>query len=58
MAVPILNQSSSGIRDNIGAFGGDPGNVVAIGHSVGASAIGFHLTSYRGSRGVPFQKAM
>ena len=47
-----------GIRDNIGVFGGDPENVVAVGQSVGAMAIGLHLISYSGKRGVPFQKAM
>ena len=49
---------SLGIRDNIGAFGGDPENVVAIGQSVGGLAIGLHLVSYQGKHGVPFQKAM
>lgn len=47
-----------GVRNNIEAFGGDPGNVVAIGQSVGASSIALHLLSYPGTRGVPFQKAM
>ncbi|KAL8706321.1 MAG: hypothetical protein Q9201_000640 [Fulgogasparrea decipioides] len=46
------------IRNNIKAFGGDPGNVIAIGQSVGASSIALHLVSYSGARGVPFQKAM
>lgn len=46
------------IHDNIGAFGGDPDNIVAMGQSVGASSIGLHLTSYKGIRGVPFQKAI
>ncbi|KAL9112657.1 MAG: hypothetical protein Q9187_007740 [Circinaria calcarea] len=46
------------VRDNIEAFGGDPENVTAIGQSVGASSIGLHLVSYKGRRGVPFQKAM
>lgn len=47
-----------GIHDNIEAFGGDPENVVAVGQSVGAMAIGLHLVSYAGTEGVPFQKAM
>ena len=47
-----------GVHDNIEAFGGDPNKVSAIGHSVGGSSIGLHLTSYGGKRGVPFQKAM
>lgn len=46
------------VRDNIEAFGGDPGNVVAVGQSVGAMAIGLHLLSYSGTQGVPFQKAV
>ncbi len=53
-----LLMKSPGIRDNIEAFGGDPGNVVAVGQSVGAMAIGLHLISYSGALGVPFQKAM
>lgn len=46
------------VRDHISAFGGDPGQVTAIGQSVGGAHIGLHLTSYRGEKGVPFQKAM
>ena len=40
------------------SLGGDPGNVVAIGQSVGGSSIALHLLSCSGTRGVPFQKAM
>ena len=47
-----------GVRENIGTFGGDPDNVVAVGQSVGAASIALHLVSYSGTRGVPFQKAM
>ena len=54
----LILRGNLGISDNIGAFGGDPGNVVALGQSVGASSIGLHLVSYSGTRGVPFQKAM
>ena len=48
----------TGIHTNIAAFGGEPNNIMAIGQSVGAMAIGLHLTSFGGNRGVPFQKAM
>ncbi|CAM5643818.1 Para-nitrobenzyl esterase [Streptomyces alboniger] len=33
------------VRDNAGAFGGDPGNVTVAGVSFGASAVAGHLTS-------------
>lgn len=32
--------------------------VTAIGQSVGASDIGLHLTSFNGTKGVPFRRAM
>ncbi len=47
-----------GVRNNIEAFGGDPENIIAVGQSVGAMAIGLHLVSYGGNQGVPFHKAM
>lgn len=47
-----------GVRDKVEAFGRDPGNVVAVGHRVGAMAIGLHLVSYAGTQGVPFQTAV
>lgn len=53
-----LTRTQSGIHDNIPAFGGDSNNVVAMGQSVGAMAVGLHLVSFGGSQGVPFQKAM
>lgn len=46
------------MRDKIAPFGGDPGNVVAVGQSVGASSIGLHIVSYDGKQGIPFQKAV
>lgn len=46
------------VRDNIEKFGGDPNSITAVGQSVGASDIGLHLTSYGGTRGVPFQRAI
>ena len=54
----VLRSYHLGVRDNIEAFGGDSGNIVAIGQSVGATSIGLHLVSYRGTQGVPFQKAL
>ena len=53
-----MSLTSTGVKENIAAFGGDPDNITAIGQSVGASAIGLHLTSYAGKQGVPFHKAM
>ena len=53
-----IDNERLGIRDNIAAFGGDSDNVVAVGQSVGAMAVGLHLVSFGGSQGVPFQKAM
>ncbi|KAI4114398.1 MAG: hypothetical protein LQ338_008012, partial [Usnochroma carphineum] len=53
-----INYRLGRIRENIAVFGGDPENVTAIGQSVGASSIALHLTSYRGRKGVPFQKAV
>ncbi|WP_185001674.1 carboxylesterase/lipase family protein [Crossiella cryophila] len=43
------------VQRNIGAFGGDPGNVTAIGSSYGASSISAHLVS-PGAQGL-FQRA-
>lgn len=57
-SMALTLQQNTGVRDNIAAFGGDPDNVIAIGQSVGANAIGMHIVSYEGKRGVPFQKAM
>ena len=57
MAV-LIPTGYPGVRDNIAPFGGDSGNIVAVGQSVGASSIGLHIVSYDGTQGVPFHKAM
>jgi len=44
------------IRDNIAAFGGDPGNVTVFGQSAGAGAVCIHMVS-PGSRGL-FHRAI
>ena len=41
-------------KDKLGSYL----QVTVIGQSVGASDIGLHLTSFKGKKGVPFQKAM
>ena len=33
------------VYDNIAAFGGDPNQIVLLGHSAGAASVGFHLIS-------------
>ena len=44
------------IRDNIAAFGGDPGNVTIFGQSAGAFSVGYHLVMPQ-SRGL-FHRAI
>jgi len=44
------------VRDHIGAFGGDPGNVTIAGQSAGSRSVGLHLLS-PGSQGL-FQRAI
>lgn len=33
------------VYENIEAFGGDPNQIVLLGHSAGAASVGFHLIS-------------
>ena len=44
------------VKENIGDFGGDPGNVTVMGHSAGGYSIGLHLLSNH-SRGL-FNRAV
>ncbi|KAJ3312958.1 hypothetical protein HDU76_002754 [Blyttiomyces sp. JEL0837] len=45
------------VKDNIDSFGGDPNNIIAFGGSAGATSVGMHLVSYRGTQTL-FQRAI
>ncbi|OJJ45199.1 hypothetical protein ASPZODRAFT_152914 [Penicilliopsis zonata CBS 506.65] len=46
------------VQENIGRFGGDPGNVTLIGLSAGAHAIGHHMMSLRQNEPPLFHRAV
>jgi cholinesterase len=46
------------IKENIEAFGGDPGRITIRGESAGAQYIGYHLQSYDGRNDDLYQSAI
>ncbi|KAI9792920.1 MAG: hypothetical protein M1816_001242 [Peltula sp. TS41687] len=46
------------VRDHIARFGGDPKRITVMGQSAGGGSIMHHITSYGGSKPVPFQQAI
>lgn len=45
------------VKDNIAAFGGDPGRITAFGISAGGTMTSLNLMAYGGEHGVPFTQA-
>ncbi|XP_053972996.1 neuroligin-4, Y-linked [Hylaeus anthracinus] len=46
------------VQENIGYFGGDPGNVTLIGHGTGAACVNFLMTSHAVPDGLLFHRSV